>query len=94
MQVMENLTIGPIIRLIVNVMGPDYALQGGDVFNIDFSISHDPMNANGIQILDMLFQYAMEFLIAPQNFTILYGMGESQVFGKRTVLRTSHFALC
>ena len=82
---MENLTVGPMVRLVINIAGVDYALQGGDVFDINFAISHDPMNANSVQILEMLLGYPAEYLIAPQNFTILYGNGEAQVFGKRTV---------
>ena len=74
--------VGPTVGLVIGLSGPARALLAGELFTINATIGHNLISAHNIQILDVFFAYLQEYLIPPDNFTVRFGNGKIEVFGK------------
>ena len=82
-QDLDSLIIGPTVRLSVLAIRPEGLLLPGEEFEVNFTITLDPVSrVDIVQILGAFLEYPEEYLLPGDNFTVIYGNGEVEVFGE------------
>jgi hypothetical protein len=64
------------------MLGSARVLHGGDVFGNHITIRHSPRNVDSLQILEVFFSYPEEYLIPSNQFSVVFGNGNIETFGK------------
>lgn len=69
-------------KLVVAIYLPDEPVDAGDVFELSLIISHGPESSADAYNLNILLEELHSFIIAPDNFSIVFADGQSDVYGR------------
>ncbi len=67
--------------LTAAVIGDNRILAAGETFEVILVITHDPMNADDVQILAMSVEFLEQYILAPSTASYLFNNGETGELG-------------
>ena len=74
--------ITPSVNLSISFKEYDFFLETGSDFGVNISVTHDSMDPRDAHNLVIFLEYPQQYVLPPNNFTLLYSNGTLEFYSK------------